>query len=95
MEPMSYVGLDVHKRTIQHARRRTRKNLRPRSSRACRETLCLLTKTYHGSRITGKVAPSTHLDGWRVYQELREFSRFCMSIVHLLVRLMGRAAIKL
>src|SRR5271154_6392221 len=30
----------------------------------------LLTKTYHGSRITGHLATSTHLSGLRVNQDL-------------------------
>ena len=39
----------------QHTRRRITKNLHPRSSVARRESFALLTKTYHGSRVTGQV----------------------------------------
>jgi hypothetical protein len=30
--------------------------------------LCLLTQTYHGSRVTGHLRTKTHLSGNRVYQ---------------------------
>ena len=35
-----------------------------------RRAFCLLTQTYHGSRITGNLGTGTHMSGKRVNQEL-------------------------
>jgi hypothetical protein len=82
MQPMYYIGLDVHKRKISYCVKdsggqvyaegaipatrfdldrwmKTLPLLTCAPPQRVGRALALLTKTYHGSRLTGNLAPST------------------------------------
>ena len=55
MEVWFYLTRRNHGREANTRGEKILKNLHPRSSEARRESFALLTKTYHGSRVTGDV----------------------------------------